>query len=285
MQAPRNLFQEPNVTKKKRTVKGKSIDECQARANHLASENGKFLPTRLVQMWTEIDQALPRAEIQKIFQATFAEYTLAKPPTQQPWMQAANKSSVIAIEKARIANGGKIPASWKVAAEQSEHGRKWLKIGREQEQAEALARARENMAKTAADEAAARDKVVATAAQYDEINRKAQSALEDAKSAAAQSKTASKWAKTAAERATQAKEAADKACEEADQTRIAFMDSRAARAQASLVASNAAAKVKTLEDEAKKVAEAVPPSKKRRLGASTMEDALLAARLKKLRQQ
>lgn len=230
-------------------------------------------------MWTEIDQALPRAEIHKIFQATFAEYILAKPPTQQPWMGAANKSGVIAIEKARIANGGKIPASWKVAAEQSEHGRKWLKIGREQEQAEALARARKNMAKTAADETAAQDKVVETAAQYNEINRKAQNALEDSKSAATQSKTASEWARTAAERASQAKEASDKVCEEADQARIAFMDSRAARDQASLLASSAAAKVKTLEEEAKKAADVVPPSKKRKLGASKIEDASLAAKL------
>lgn len=279
------ISQKSNATEEKGRKKKRFQGEYQARANHLASGDGKTLPTRLVQMWTEIDQALPRADIQKIFHATFAEYTLAKPPAQQPWMQAANKSSVIAIEKARIANGGKIPASWKAAAEQSEHGRKWLKIGREQEQAAALARAREDMAKKAADETAARDKVVETAAQYNEINRKAQNALEDSKSAATQSKTATEWAKTAAERATQAKEAADKVCEEADHARIAFMDSRAARDQASLVASNAAAKVKTLEEEAKKAGEVAPPSKKRKLGTSKIEDASLTASLRQLRHQ
>lgn len=238
-------------------------------ANLYASGDSKPLPPNLVDMWTKIDPALPRQDIHTIFQTTFAEYRPTAALYAQPWMYAKDKSKVIAIEKARIANGGKIPASWKAAAEQSEHGRKWLKITREQEQVEAVARARENAKKTAADEVAARDKVVRAAAWYNNLNRRAQNALEDSKLAATQAKTAAEWAQRATELATEAKEAAEKVCMEVDEARLAFMDSRAARDKAILNASNASAEVARLEEAAK----GVPPSKKRKLEVHKTEDA------------
>lgn len=140
-------------------------------------DDDKTLPTRLIQIWTEIDPTLPRAQIQDIFQSTFSQFRLAAPMGSQPWMHADDKSGVLALEKARITNGGKIPASWKAAAEQSEHGRKWLDINREQERAElaeALARAQENVTKTAWDEGVAHGRVKMTAAQYNEMTRQAQ---------------------------------------------------------------------------------------------------------------
>lgn len=228
--------------------------------------DGKVLPPKLIQMWTEIDPTLPRAEVFDIFQSTFSEFRLAITLDGQPWMHTDNKSSDVAIEKARISNGGKIPASWKAAAEQSEHGRKWLKIERELERAEALACARENVKKTAWDEAITQRKVNETAAEYNKMTRKAQNALEASKSAARQ-------AKEATELAAQAKEAAEKACEEADQARIIFLDCTTARDIALLTASNAAAACKTLEEETKEAAKVAATNKKRKLGAFKAEDA------------
>lgn len=215
-------------------------------------------------MWTEVDPALSRAEIKNIFQTTFAEFKIATPLSAQPWMCVEDKSSAIAIEKARITNGGKIPASWKAAAEQSEHGQKWLKIGKEQEQAEALTRAREHAAKAALDVDVAHTKVIDAARLYNEVSRRAQQALEDSKSATSD-------AKRAAELATVAKEAADKASQAADEAQVSFTNLTGIRDHARLVASSAAAEVKTLE-EAEVAAKSVPQSKKRKLRPRKAED-------------
>lgn len=241
--------------KKEETFKEETGAEDQAPGDLQRLGDGKMLPTRLIQIWTEIDPALPRENIQNIFQSTFAEFRLAAPMGNQPWMQTDDKSGVLALEKARITNGGKIPASWKAAAEQSEHGRKWLEINREQERAElaeALSRVQENVSKTAWDEGVAQGKVKTTAAQYNEMTRQAQNAIDEFKEAA-------KLAK-------QAKEAADEASEKADQARLVFLDCSAARDKARLAASSAAAELKVLEEKSQKAAEVEPPSKKRKLG-------------------
>lgn len=65
-------------------------------------------------------------------------------PPKQPWVRALHKSGVVALEKTRIANDGKIPDSWKEAAKNSEHGGKWLAITKQKDEEEAaLVKARE----------------------------------------------------------------------------------------------------------------------------------------------
>ncbi|KAJ4391637.1 hypothetical protein N0V93_005256 [Gnomoniopsis smithogilvyi] len=231
------------------------------------SGDGEFLPNNLFKMWSDVDPTLPREDRQYIFQTTFAEFRHTAPLYAQSWMYAANKSDVIAIEKARITNGGKIPASWKAAAEQSEHGRKWLKINQEQEQAEALARTREHAEKTAAVDAIIRARFAEAAGFYKEASRRAQKAFDDFESAASQAKTAAEWAKRTTERAAEAEEASDEACGRAKEARLEFMALKAARNKANIESSNAAAEVKRLEN----AATVVPQGQKRKLEAFKTE--------------
>lgn len=78
------------------------------------------------------------------YQETYAAYDAYEGPSEQSWVRAVDKSGVAALEKTRIAHGGKIPGSWKEAAKDSEHGRKWLAINKQMEEEEAaLVKARE----------------------------------------------------------------------------------------------------------------------------------------------
>ncbi|KAJ4420138.1 hypothetical protein N0V82_004585 [Gnomoniopsis sp. IMI 355080] len=216
--------------------------------------DGKLLPTRLVEMWTEIDPALPREDIQSIIQTTFAAFRPSVGSEPQPWMNADDKSSVIAIEKARITNGGKIPASWKATAEQSEHGRKWLEINQGQEQAEALARARETWEKALADARVAQVKTKKAASLYYETLCSVDHARKDARSADSQAKAAAKLA-------AEAKATADRACEEQAEARRGLRDSRLALREAEAHAKSANLAYERIE----RAAKVVPQGKKRKL--------------------
>lgn len=188
------------------------------------------LPDQLVEMWTHIDPTLdgpttaqiiqviiiflviccpskppsPRqngqAKTAALSQETYAAYETHEPASAQPWARPGSEkaASVVAVEKARIAHDGRIPASWRETARGLVHGRKWLAVNKQQrEEAEAQRQAED-----------ACERQSAAQAQAEQALAAAKRAEQEAKSAERRAKETSTAANKAAVAARKAAAAA-----------------------------------------------------------------------------